>query len=542
MLRFLLTLLFALLLCINAQAGRHGGNGSNYYVSTAGSDSNDGLSDVTPWQTIGKVTGSVFTPGSAVRFKGGQSFTGSIALTTTTNPHGSFTVSSYGSGQPTITQASNSGSCVTATDIAAPTISNLICTGTGNGVSTVNGIAVTNDQSGTMILAGPTISNNTVSGYGANGIVVQGTGGTSGFSGITISGNTVHDVTGNGGNHTSCIAIFSSSGYGNNSVHSNATISGNLAYNCTGETAISAWTGSGIFISEINGATIQDNVAHDFGANNTFCGGPVGIWTADSTNITIQFNEAYNGQIAGGCDGGGFDLDGGVSNSVAQYNYAHSNVGQGFNVFSYNDGFVTTWSNNVFRYNLSERNGSEVNIGASSGSTMSGASVYNNTLVASSGNSCLLGNQSGGTMTSVIFENNICVAASASDNMISFTHPTGLTSNYNNFTGSAKFSWNGTSYTSFATYQSGASQDANSNTSSPTLNGTAGTGGTCYTSGTPAGPQPCSTVYELKTTSVQVGVGVSIASPGSRDYYGGAIPNGSGTGYNIGAYGGTGVP
>ena len=54
--------------------------------------------------------------------------------------------------------------------------------------------------------------------------------------------------------------------------------------------------------------------------------GPVGIWTHDADRVTIQHCIAHHNRSTA-LDGGGFDFDGGVTNSVLQYNYSHDNFG-----------------------------------------------------------------------------------------------------------------------------------------------------------------------------------------------------------------------
>jgi hypothetical protein len=51
---------------------------------------------------------------------------------------------------------------------------NIICTDSGDTTNATNGIYVLNDQAGNTALAGPKISGNTVTGYGASGIFVFG--------------------------------------------------------------------------------------------------------------------------------------------------------------------------------------------------------------------------------------------------------------------------------------------------------------------------------------------------------------------------------
>jgi hypothetical protein len=46
---------------------------ATYYVdATNGNDTNNGLSEATPWKTIAKVNGSKFLPGDQILFKRGE--------------------------------------------------------------------------------------------------------------------------------------------------------------------------------------------------------------------------------------------------------------------------------------------------------------------------------------------------------------------------------------------------------------------------------------------------------------------------------------
>jgi hypothetical protein len=127
----------------------------------------------------------------------------------------------------------------------------------------------------------------------------------------------------------------------------------------------------------------------------------------------------------------------------------------------------------------------------------------------------------------------------------------GGTVDYNDWytsTGSFKIHWqgNGVTYTSFAAYQAGTGYDAHGISANPQFTATAGTGGTCYSSGIPVGPQNsptgCPTPYVISTTaSPVIGTGVNtaygITNP-TTDYYGNTIPHGHGSGFNMGADGG----
>jgi hypothetical protein len=111
--------------------------------------------------------------------------------------------------------------------------------------------------------------------------------------------------------------------------------------------------------------------------------GPVGIWIWDCTKFVIQYCIAHDNKTKPGAgDGGGFDLDGGVSNSVIQYCLSYNNQGAGYGLFEF--GAAKTWENNIIRYNISE-NDAIFNTGSlavwknETGGTMRNCEIYNNT-------------------------------------------------------------------------------------------------------------------------------------------------------------------
>jgi parallel beta-helix repeat protein len=67
----------AFLLCI---AGAHASGMAVYYVSAAGSDTNDGRTSASPWKTIAKVNAFVFAAGDEIRFHAGDTFYGEITV------------------------------------------------------------------------------------------------------------------------------------------------------------------------------------------------------------------------------------------------------------------------------------------------------------------------------------------------------------------------------------------------------------------------------------------------------------------------------
>ena len=79
-------------------------------------------------------------------------------------------------------------------------------------------------------------------------------------------------------------------------------------------------------------------------------GGPVGIWVWDANNALIQNNESHHNRTGSTADGGGFDFDGGVTNSVMQYNYSHDNAGPGYGVYQFRGEALNGFT---VRYNVS---------------------------------------------------------------------------------------------------------------------------------------------------------------------------------------------
>lgn len=95
-------ILFSLLLVLLQLSA----SATNYFVSTAGSDSNNGLTTTTSWHSIEKVNSSstLFQPGDSIFFKRGDSFSGTLRIKTSGIYGSPIVISAYGSGSdPVIT-------------------------------------------------------------------------------------------------------------------------------------------------------------------------------------------------------------------------------------------------------------------------------------------------------------------------------------------------------------------------------------------------------------------------------------------------------
>jgi len=350
---------------------------TDYFVSSTGNDANPGTSIATAWATISKVNGTIFLPGDALYFEGGKTFSGSINLLSSdaNDPDNPFVISSYGAGMATINAGTSNG--FYAYNTQGFSISKLIIDGNNRSTNTGAGILIFSDLPGNIKFSNISISDMEIKNFGGEGVKIYTTQGLTGFQNVMLNNLSVHDVTKNG------IVVF---GFIAQTLkgwqHANVIVSHCEVYNIPGSFVSVQYEGSGIVLEGVDRGIIQNCSSHDNGNNNAFCGGPVGIWALESNEITIQYCESYRNHSGSGCDGGGFDLDGGVTNSFLQYNYSHENDGAGFLLGQYAN--ARPWSNNTMRYNISQNDGitneGSIDLFKGPGTTMDGCNIYNNTI------------------------------------------------------------------------------------------------------------------------------------------------------------------
>ncbi len=353
-----------------------------YYVNNTGNNS-DGLSKSTAWTSIDKINATNFNPGDSILFEGGLSFSGNIELDNLdgNDEKNPLVFSTYGIGNSKISTKVNNKCGFKATNSQGIHIINLIFQGPGNGtLKDIDGISFyTTNLTG--YLSNILIKNVEVSAFGYCGIrfysnwsaITKG-----GFSDVIIDSCIVHDCRENG------IVTF---GYDDQSSnfyqHKKFKISNTQVFNITGYSA-SSHKGSGIVLSQIDSSIIEKCVAYNNGTGNSACGGPGGIWVYSANHITIQNCESHHNSsgVASGCDGLGFDLDGGVTNSTLQYCYSHDNDGAG--ILLGNFAGARPWGNNTVRYNLSvndaRTNNSAVTLFTATNTAWNGLQFYNNTI------------------------------------------------------------------------------------------------------------------------------------------------------------------
>lgn len=112
-------------------------------------------------------------------------------------------------------------------------------------------------------------------------------------------------------------------------------------------------SGNGIRVGVTDSVIIDHCTATNNGWDMPRLGnGPVGIWAWESDHVLIQYCISYRNKTSnGGKDGGGFDFDGGVTNSILQYCLSYENQGAGYGLFQYPG--ASDWSNNIIRYCVS---------------------------------------------------------------------------------------------------------------------------------------------------------------------------------------------
>jgi len=138
--------------------------------------------------------------------------------------------------------------------------------------------------------------------------------------------------------------------------------------------------------------------------------GPVGIWAWNVNHAIIQHCISHDNKSPGD-DGGGFDLDGGATNSILQYNLSYNNDGPGYFLCQFPG--ALDFKNNVIRYNISHNDGVKSNRRSgidvfSASPNASDCQVYNNTVYNRHGAAVGFGSL---PMSNVVFRNNIFICS-----------------------------------------------------------------------------------------------------------------------------------
>jgi hypothetical protein len=338
-----------------------------YYISNSGNDNNDG-SNQHPWQNILKVKDLVLGAGDSVLLQGGQTFTGTLFINYNTNGSAEkpVVVASYGNGAAVINSGNERGLIISNSNYIQ--LKNIKVTGSGRkDGNTTSGVSIAFSNN-------IKIDSVEISGYQKSGLSLRNCSNISvqnvfahdnGFAGISVGGDNLLK--------TDC---------------RNIEIKYCRAENNPGDpTNHTNHSGNGIIVSQCTNLKIAYCTATNNGWDMPRTGnGPVGIWAWDADSLTIEHCLAYRNKTSnGGGDGGGFDLDGGVTNSIIQYCLSYENQGSGIGLFEYN--YAGPWHNNTIRYNISINDGnvSPAKAGifiwnASTTENLKNCFIYNNTI------------------------------------------------------------------------------------------------------------------------------------------------------------------
>jgi Right handed beta helix region len=308
--------------------------GKNYYLDVNGDDRWDG-SRGHPWKTLKAVNKVRFAVGDSVFFRGGESFVGTLRVMHGGSEGHPVWVGSYGSGEAIINGGDSSA--VVIYDAQWVKLKGLRLVGAGRKTGNVkDGLGIFDShhvqvdqfditgfqKSGLFIYSSTDVEVGHVDAHenGAAGIAVEGAEGKKQSRDLRILWCRADDNPGDPTNLTN---------------HS----------------------GNGIVAGHCTHLLIDHCSATNNGWDMPRIGnGPVGIWCYEADSVTIQHCLAYRNKTSvGGADGGGFDLDGGVTNSVIQYCLSYGNQGSGYCIFQYWG--ASPWYHNVIRWNISEDDG-----------------------------------------------------------------------------------------------------------------------------------------------------------------------------------------
>jgi hypothetical protein len=352
-------LVAVLVVAFFAFSSPHRVDAAQYYFSGEGHDQSGEGTELKPWRSISKFNSLDLEPGDRVFFRAGDTFNGSMLLDsndTGTDSNGvliaPITINSYGGGPlgRASIRSHPTEEGLLAHNASGIELRNMEFFNGGTYSSNIaSGIQFLLDEnigSGIAHLWHIRVDNVVSRGFHRSGLSLYAAG-SAGYQDVEVTNSQFHD------NQFAGIEI--SAANWTDLMHRDVRIDGVAAHNNPGYAGCQPHCGHGVVVGQVDGAMIQNSVAHSNGAQAGK--GNVGIWTWQSNDVTIERNSAYGNRSPHGGDGGGFDIDGGVTNSVVQYNVARDNSGAGFLLAQFS--FAEPMQRNVFRYNVSINDGAD---------------------------------------------------------------------------------------------------------------------------------------------------------------------------------------
>ncbi|MFJ2236454.1 right-handed parallel beta-helix repeat-containing protein [Streptomyces sp. NPDC087859] len=355
-------------------------DGRTFYLSPQGNDGADGRTPQTAWRTLLRADALRFKPGDRLRLKAGARFPGTLSIGTgdAGNARKPVVIESYGEGRATITARGTRA--IEVHNTSGVVVRDLTLVGDAASYRSHDGIAFVNDLPGDRKLPYVRVSDVEVSGF-HNGLRLHGGAEASGFRDVVIKNCALHDnqdagLVSDGPPFSAAAPAYA---------HAEVTVSRVTAYRNSGDPQASERnTGSGIVLGSVHQGTVERSVSHSNGSSSSpdAVEGPEGIWTYDSTRMTLEKNVSYANHTGSTVDGGGFGLDNNVSHSLMQYNLAYGNDGSGF--LAYSAAPNTAHRDNTIRYNISHNDARKLaQYGGivALGSQVADLSIYQNTVL-----------------------------------------------------------------------------------------------------------------------------------------------------------------
>jgi hypothetical protein len=276
-------------------------------------------------------------PGDTIFLRGGTIFNGPLRLPagTTGTSRRPIVITSYGTGTAIIDGADGSG--VALYHVAYITLSNLELRGIGRKDG--------NNASGLVI--------NTCRHISVSGLIVHG------FqkSGVYIYQSSHIQVLRTTARDNGYAGIAAEGPYGKHDCD-HILIKDCRAENNPGDPSnLSNHSGNGIVVGYCRNISIEGCIATNNGWDMPRIGnGPVGIWAFETDSVTIRHCISFRNRTAKGAeDGGGFDLDGGVTHSEIAFCLSYDNECSGFGLFQYAG--ASPWHDNTIHDCISNNDG-----------------------------------------------------------------------------------------------------------------------------------------------------------------------------------------
>lgn len=323
---------------------------ADYHVDPAGSDANPGTSASAPWQTLGKVNGTVFQPGDKVLFKRGGTWVGTLSPLGSGDSAAVITLGAYGEGAKPLIHGNGNWAAIALSSQSYWVIDGFEVTNPAGNDSSRSGIRI--DSSGSGVMRGIRILNNDV--HDVRGIRNVNDGGRNNggiflwinepgrADGVLIQGNTVRNIHGQG-IAFNAEAEYMGGGMNYANCSPNVVVRGNT---------VTSTSGDGILMLGTDNELVEYNEVGYVGQLSDWYNNIAAAWPTRHVGGLWQYNHVHHTAALNANDSTAFDNDGFVKGAtVFQYNHTHDNAG-GF-LMEYTWGGDDPSAQTIARYNIS---------------------------------------------------------------------------------------------------------------------------------------------------------------------------------------------